>query len=411
MGVIRFVCLILLAFSNCNKSLSIFTILVVKIVLYNSIPYDVLRVSVLQNLIARNFLCVSPLFMSSVTSSNPPNSESFSELGNRAINLVRAQSCQCELLAAKKAARMRKVCVTRELQERAERLWAEEIEFVFSERFEQNDAMDQILTPLQKLCAELKTGSDDDLTDTGLLQARLYAVPLLSKEQEVILFRGMNYLKYRATLLQGKIDRKSPCIGQLDRIEQKLKDASSLRDYIIQANLRLVVSIAKNLTDRANAFEDIVSDGYLPLIRAVEIFDIERGNRFSTYATWAIRNFLFRATKKGRKYRKNFVNGADTLALGLSDIRSTLRSQESYHQSIQHVLNEVLCSLDQREQQILKRRFGLAPAEMPEKFREIAEDYGVSTERVRQLTIRSLQRMRDVIEEQKLELPDISEIL
>jgi RNA polymerase primary sigma factor/RNA polymerase sigma factor len=351
--------------------------------------------------------------MSQQSSSSTSEIENFSDLGDRALHLDQTQTCQCELLAFKKASRMRKVCVTRELQTRAERLCSEKIEYVYSERFDQDDAMDQILIPLQQLCAELKPGKDDDdlSDDTGLLQTRLYAVPLLNKEQEVILFRGMNYLKYRVSLLQQRVDLKSPCIGVLDRIEQKLKDANSLRDYIIQANLRLVVSIAKNLTDRANSFDDIVSDGYLPLIRAVEIFDIDRGNRFSTYGTWAVRNYLFRTTKKGRKYRKNFVNGADALALGLSDIRSTLRSQETYHRSIERVLEQVLCSLDQREQQILKRRFGLAPADVPEKFREIAEDFGVSTERVRQLTIRSLQRMRDVIEEQSLEIPDISEIL
>ncbi|QDT28241.1 RNA polymerase sigma factor RpoD [Gimesia panareensis] len=351
--------------------------------------------------------------MSQETSFSSSEIDSFSDLGNRAVHLEQRQTCQCELLAVKKAARMRKVCVTRELQTRAERLCSEEIEYVFSERFDQEDAMDQILVPLQTLCAELKPRTDDDdlSDDTGLLQTRLYAVPLLNKEQEIILFRGMNYLKYRAAMLQKQVDLKAPCIGILDRIEQKLKDARSLRDYIIQANLRLVVSIAKNLTDRANSFEDIVSDGYLPLIRAVEIFDIDRGNRFSTYGTWAVRNYLFRTTKKGRKYRKNFVNGAETLALGLSDIRSTLRSQETYHRSIEQVLEQVLCSLDQRERQILRRRFGLSPAEVPEKFREIAEDFGVSTERVRQLTIRSLQRMRDMIEEQSLEIPDISEIL
>lgn len=352
--------------------------------------------------------------MSQQASHSASEIETFSDLGDRALHLDQSQSCQCELLAVKKAARMRKMCVTRELQLRAERLCSQEIEYVFSERFEQEDAMDQILVPLQKLCAELKPRSDDDddlSDDTGLLQTRMYAVPLLSKEQEVILFRGMNYLKYRAAQLQKQVDLKSPCVGMLDRIEQKLKDANSLRDYIIQANLRLVVSIAKNLTDRANAFDDIVSDGNLPLIRAVEIFDVDRGNRFSTYGTWAVRNYLFRTTKKGRKYRKNFVNGAEVLALGLSDIRSTLRSQETYHRSIERVLEQVLCSLDQREQQILRRRFGLSPADVPEKFREIAEDFGVSTERVRQLTIRSLQRMRDAIEEQSLEIPDISEIL
>ncbi|QDT92048.1 sigma-70 family RNA polymerase sigma factor [Gimesia algae] len=349
--------------------------------------------------------------MYSVSTADYLQADSFSQLGERAILMDQSKSCQCELLAVKKAVRMKKVCVSRELQKRAEQIYATDIEYVYSERFEHAVASDDILHPLQKLCADLNPDSDYELSEFDFQQAQLYTVPLLEKEQEVILFRGMNYLKFRAETLKSQIDLKSPCIGLLDRIEQKLKDARRLRNYIIQANLRLVVSIAKNLTDRANLFEDLVSDGHLPLIRAVEIFDVERGNRFSTYGTWAVRNFLFRTTKKGRKYRKTFLNGAETLALGMSDSRSTQRSHEAYHQTIDDVLQKVLQTLDAREQLILKRRFGLAKSDTPEKFREIAEDLGVSTERVRQLTIRSLQRMREAIEEQKLEIPDIPEII
>ncbi|MFH1304482.1 MAG: sigma-70 family RNA polymerase sigma factor [Planctomycetota bacterium] len=333
--------------------------------------------------------------------------DSFSQLGERAVRTDQVRACQCELMASQKAARMRKFCVTRELQKRAENICSQEIEFVFSDQFKQDDACDQILVPLQKLCAELNPESELESTDFAAQHTALYSVPLLEKEQEVILFKGMNYLKYRAAVLRDKIELKSPCVGLLDRIEQKLKDALRLRDYIIQANLRLVLSIAKSLTDRANLFDDIVSDGQLPLIRAVEIFDIERGNRFSTYATWAVRNFLFRSTKKRRKYRNTFQSGVESVAVGLSDHRLAQRSHESYHHTIHGVLKKVLETLDEREQMILKRRFGLYQSDTPQKFREIAEDLGVSTERVRQLTIRSLQRMREAVEEQNLEIPEI----
>ena len=348
---------------------------------------------------------------SAVSDHNTSEPGSFSELGARALVADQAKPCECELLSIKKASRKKKYCVSRELQKRAEKICATEIEYVFSDHFVQADAGEQILQPLHKLCLELNAGNDEEFEEGVIHYAPLYSVPLLEKEQEVILFKGMNYLKYRATVLRDQIDLKSPCVGLLDRIEQKLKDAHRLRDYIIQANLRLVVSIAKSLTDRANSFEEIVSDGQMPLIRAVEIFDIDRGNRFSTYGTWAIRNFLFRSTKKGRKYRKTFVSGVESAAIGLSDFRATPRSHESYHRSIQGVLEQVLHTLDEREQLILKRRFGLYHSDAPEKFREIAADLGISTERVRQLTIRSLQRMRDVIEEQSLEIPEIPEII
>lgn len=327
--------------------------------------------------------------------------DSISRLGERAVLRDQLRACQCELVAAQKTARMKKLCVTRELQQRAVEIYATKIEFVFSDSFTESDACDQILLPLQKLCSELFTE-----TDFTSLDFPSGSVPLLEKDQEPVLFTAMNYLKYRATVLREKIDLKSPCVGLLDRIEQKLKDAQKLRNYIIQANLRLVYGIAKGLTDPANTFDEIVSDGQIPLIRAVEIFDVERGNRFSTYGTWAIRNFLFRTTKKRRKYRSTFLTGVESVAFGLSDSRMTARSHESYHMMIHEALETVLGALDERDRLIVKRRFGLQQSGTPQKFREIAEDLGVSTERVRQLTIRSLKRMRELIDEQKLEIPE-----
>jgi len=337
---------------------------------------------------------------------NPSKADSFSRLGERAVLGDQPRACHCELVAAQKAARMKKLCVTRELQQRAEKICSIKIEFVFSEKFERKDACDQILLPLQKLCCELYSDADSDSAAFESLFFPGASVPLLEKEQEPVLFMAMNYLKYRAALLRAKIDLKSPCVGVLDRIEQKLKDAEKLRNYIIQANLRLVYAIAKGLTDQANSFDEIVSDGQLPLMRAVEIFDVGRGNRFSTYGTWAVRNFLFRSTKKRRKYRSTFLSGVESVAVGLSDSRTTARSHESYHSTVHEVLTKILVTLDERDQLILKRRFGLQQSGVPQKFREIAEDLGVSTERVRQLTIRSLKRMRETIEEQNLEIPE-----
>lgn len=345
------------------------------------------------------------MYTSSATKRSQNNS--FSELGERAALTDQEQMCSCETLAVKKNTKQKQVCVSRELQKRAEKIRATKIEYVFDEQFLEEDACDLILIPLQELCAELNPDSEYELTDVGAQNIELYSVPLLEKEQECILFKGMNFLKYRATVLRETINLESPCIGVLDRIEQKLMDAQRLRNYIIQANLRLVVSIAKNLTDQANGFEEIVSDGHLPLIRAVEIFDVGRGNRFSTYATWAIRNFLFRSTKKGRKYRNRFQSSAELVTMGLIDHRSTQRSHESYHISIQDALKKVLQTLDEREQLILKYRFGLNQSKSPQKFREIAEELGVSTERVRQLTIRSLQRMKEAVEEHNLDIPEI----
>ena len=116
----------------------------------------------------------------------------------------------------------------------------------------------------------------------------LYGVPLLTREQEVHLFRKMNYLKYKASRLVARLDPEQPDNRLLDRIEDLYQQSVGVKNEIIRANLRLVVAMAKRYADRAEPLFELISDGNISLIRAVEKFDFARGFKFSTYATWAI---------------------------------------------------------------------------------------------------------------------------
>src|SRR5262249_20060827 len=120
--------------------------------------------------------------------------------------------------------------------------------------------------------------------------ASLYDAPLLSREQEIHLFRKMNYQKYRASKLRESLDPTRAKAADLDEIERLQKEALDAKNQIIRANLRLVVSIAKKHVGSSNDFFELVSDGNMSLIRAVEKFDQARGFKFSTYASWAIMN-------------------------------------------------------------------------------------------------------------------------
>ena len=136
--------------------------------------------------------------------------------------------------------------------------------------------------------------------------AGLYEVPLLTREQEVHLFRKMNYLKYHASRLREKLDMDQPQRRLMDRIESLFEESVAAKNQIISANLRLVVSIAKRHVSQAEDFFDLVSDGNLSLIRAVEKFDFSRGNRFSTYATWAIMKNFARSIPAVLRHRDRF---------------------------------------------------------------------------------------------------------
>ena len=102
----------------------------------------------------------------------------------------------------------------------------------------------------------------------------------------------MNYLKFKAAKLRDKLDKTRPQVRGMDAIEELLDRAVEIKNFLIRSNLRLVVSIAKRHIKPTSNFFEMVSDGNMSLIRAIEKFDYTKGNKFSTYATWAImKNF------------------------------------------------------------------------------------------------------------------------
>ena len=104
----------------------------------------------------------------------------------------------------------------------------------------------------------------------------------------------MNYLKSRANRLREQLDPHRPNPADLDEIERLLSEAAEVKNQVVEMNLRLVVSIARTRVGPGYDLHECVSDGNLALIKAVDGFDFARGNKFSTYATLAIRRDLGR---------------------------------------------------------------------------------------------------------------------
>ena len=282
---------------------------------------------------------------------------------------------------------------------RLQQILSMDIRYIHSLSFETPGAAKTITDWLQEEGCEINGGHSERNGDTKTAAAplgtppylaSLYSTPLLNLEEEQYLFRTMNFLKYRARQLQRQLGTARPQVEKLDQITEHLAESLRIRNQIVSANLRLVVSIAKPLVDFANEFDEIVSDGNVPLIRAVELFDFERGTRFGTYATWAVRNCLYRATMRNRHHRRRFHTAGDAIGDSLADHRLSVRGSESYHYETRQAVRQILERLDSRDQMIITARFGLDGGRRPQKFREIAEKLNLSTERVRQLTARSL---------------------
>ena len=235
--------------------------------------------------------------------------------------------------------------------------------------------------------------------------ASLYEVPLLTREQEMHLFRKMN--------LPEASGRQAPRAGStpaaprpsdLDEIEQLQEEALAVKNQIIRANLRLVVSIAKRHVGPSNNFFELVSDGNMSLIRAVEKFDYARGNKFSTYATWAIMKNFARTIPEENYRRDRFVTGHEEMFEAAADNRTDEHEYENALKRMQEAVKGMLGRLDDRERRIIISRFGLDGAS-EQTLEQLGRELGITKERVRQIESRAQDKLRKIANEEKLDLP------
>jgi RNA polymerase primary sigma factor len=273
--------------------------------------------------------------------------------------------------------------------ERARRLLAADLTYIAHPSFDDPGAHDAILAPSPGVeipgqdRAPVSHGSDTD-------SSRGTRLP--SREQEAHQFRKMNYLKYLACRICDRIDPDSPVPADLDDIERLQAEALQLKNQIVETHLRLVVSLAKKRVRAGYDMPERISDGTFALMHAVDRFDFARGNRFSTYATWAIYNEFTRYDRKESR-RKN-----QSLALYLDSLASPDSvSNEQEHEEAQNrrtaVVGHWLDRLDKRERRILASRYGIDGG--PEQtMLQIGRDLGISKERVRQLVNRAQAKLR-----------------
>lgn len=233
--------------------------------------------------------------------------------------------------------------------------------------------------------------------------ASLYEAPLLTREQEVHLFRKMNYLKFEACRLAATLDLQNPKSETMYRIEALFDEATTVRNDIIRANLRLVVSVAKKYVDRSKPedFFEKISDGNISLMRAVDKFDFARGNKFSTYATWAImKNFARTIPTELRRSSREQSGHMDYTFEETADERGDPDVLERAQQIRGQRLAKLFDRLDEREQAIISARFGLGQAQEPQTLKQVGETMGVTKERVRQIEARALTKLRRTAKEE-----------
>ena len=274
-------------------------------------------------------------------------------------------------------------------------------------------------------------------------------VSLLTAEQEVSLAKRIEAGEKASERLTSDEKLKSANVERLRGIEE---DGLEAKRKLVEANLRLVVSIAKRYVGRGMLFLDLIQEGNLGLIRAVEKFDYVKGYKFSTYATWWIRQAITRAiadqartiripvhmvetinklVRVQRQLLQDFgrepmpVEIADEMELSPEKVREILKvsqepvsletpigEEEDSHlgdfiedsgavvpadaaafRLLQEQLEEVLDDLNTREKRVIQLRFGLLDGQ-PRTLEEVGRVFGVTRERIRQIESKTLSKLR-----------------
>ncbi|MCM4083695.1 MULTISPECIES: RNA polymerase sigma factor [Paractinoplanes] len=278
-------------------------------------------------------------------------------------------------------------------------------------------------------------------------------VPLLNAEQEVELAKRIEAGLYAAERLRACDEGEEKLERNMERDLRWIgRDGERAKNHLLEANLRLVVSLAKRYTGRGMAFLDLIQEGNLGLIRAVEKFDYTKGYKFSTYATWWIRQAITRAmadqartiripvhmveviNKLGRIQREllqdlgreptpeELAKEMDITPEKVLEIQQYAREPISLDQTIgdegdsqlgdfiedseavvavdavsfsllQDQLQQVLQTLSEREAGVVRLRFGLTDGQ-PRTLDEIGQVYGVTRERIRQIESKTMSKLR-----------------
>lgn len=288
---------------------------------------------------------------------------------------------------------------------RAKQLLERKISYIHNEEFDAHDADKKILGAKIAAVASDRSGKKAIKVPAELppYLRSLYEMPLLTAESERDLFRRYNYLKYKADKLRSKIDIGAILSSQVKRAESMLVRANVIKNQIIRSNLRLVVSIAKKHIGGAQGLFELISDGNVALMKAVEKFDYSRGFRFSTYASWAIIRNYARTVPKEKHRMDRFATGHDEVL----DIAASLRSYDPNELNLVELresIDALLAQLTPMERSVLIEHYGLEAEGRVKTLDQLGQNLGISKEKVRQIEIKAIKKLRTIMSPQEADL-------
>jgi RNA polymerase primary sigma factor len=227
--------------------------------------------------------------------------------------------------------------------------------------------------------------------------------PTLNTSQEILLFQRFNYARMRIARLFEKHQGRCMSFDTLRELLAWAHRATMARAQIVQANIPLVLAMAKRTRLNGLDFNELISEGNFALLRSVDKFDCSRGFKFSTYACRAILKSFSRVALRTSRYRGRFPTEFDPL-LEKSDFIDRKRDgvEADCVDEIREILAENRAELNDMERTVIRERFALdagPDAGRPKTLEQVGQLIGVTKERVRQIQNKALRKIRSILED------------
>lgn len=226
--------------------------------------------------------------------------------------------------------------------------------------------------------------------------------PLMSVAEEKLMFLRFNYAKRKLTELQQQIKKRGLTRDSAEKLIEWHRRFEHFREYLVRTNLGLVLAMAKRMRLGEGDFAEVVSEGNMALMRAVDKFDLERGFKFSTYACRAILKAFSRTSQKLTKHRLRFglefepsFEKSDWSERRHSEVESDCIDE------LKTIVEQNLADLSNVEQTVIRSRFNWQESadDASLTLEEVGRMIGLTKERVRQIQNKALAKIRVRMEE------------
>jgi len=294
----------------------------------------------------------------------------------------------------------RNVSVPRDMRERIERLMLENFSYMDSSTFRRKHVEAELFT--EDAERELPLTSWYQPTRDDVADLAGGSPPQLMKgPEERLMFLRFNYCKKRLSALQKQIRSTGLTLSRAKEFLDWHRKFEHFREYLVRTNLALVLAMAKRTRLGEVDFAEVVSEGNMALLRAVDKFSVDRGFKFSTYACRAILKAFSRTAMKSSKHRTRFPVEFEP-EMEQSDWADRRRDtiEDDCIDELKAIVDRNLADLSTVEQQVIRRRFNWQQAEdSPMTLEEVGKTIGVTKERVRQIQNKALAKIRLVMED------------